>query len=178
MGKEVTSACVMKHDRSPAVIRVRECGYRVLILRRSAPASGSTPWQEAHLILTPLSIYIGYRPMRMLCRLRRVHAQPRRHRAAPRPPTRVRTGLCLKRGRLRERQLRVPLVAFTRRAQLQYLAEQFIAVSAFRRMCFFNKPEGCFMTPLTQAFLKGKGTLKGFLKFCQRLGYSTIKSFV
>ena len=59
---------------------------KVSRLRSAAPASGGTPWQEAHLIRTPLSIYVGYRPMRMLCLLRRGEADTRRQ-PADAPPT-------------------------------------------------------------------------------------------
>lgn len=47
-------------------------------------------------------------------------------------------------GALQKRTLCTPLLAFTRHVQLLFLAEQFIAMSAFRRMCFFYNLEGYF----------------------------------
>lgn len=58
------------------------------------------------------------------------------------------TSLCTKRRYLRKWQFRASLLNSPCYAQLQYLAELFVAVAALRRMCFLTKLKGWFMTPV------------------------------
>uniref|UniRef100_A0A224Y4X5 Uncharacterized protein n=1 Tax=Rhipicephalus zambeziensis TaxID=60191 RepID=A0A224Y4X5_9ACAR len=68
----------------------------------------------------------------------------------PAASKRVRTGLCMKRGRLRKRQFRTPLVNFVPR-QLENLTEFFIAEIAVRRLRFYQDG-GVVQDPLKGAF--------------------------